>query len=54
MQLMLTWGCFGEIQPFEPPTPTSLCSQQVIKKPNEFKENTTKSNVIAQATLKLH
>lgn len=45
MQLMLTWDCFGEIQPFEPPTQTSLNSQQVIKKPNEFKEDNTKSNV---------
>lgn len=47
MQLMLRWGRFGEIGTFELPSPTSLYSQQVIKKPNEFKEDNTKSNVSA-------
>lgn len=37
MQLMLTWGRFGEISTYELPSPTSLYSQQVIKKPNEFR-----------------
>lgn len=52
MQLMLTWGHSGETQPFKPPTPASLYSQQVIKKPNAFKEDSTRSNVAAWAILK--
>jgi len=45
-QIMLTWGRFGETQPFEPRTPTSLYFQ-VTKKPNEVKEGSTKSNIAA-------
>lgn len=53
MQLMLTWGCFGETALLNL-LAQLLYTQQVIKKPNEYKEDNTKSNVSAQATLKLH